>query len=124
MKTYVHNHGTDDGRGLACGEYRTADGTLRGRCLDAAPRMAPLPAARHAAAQGRHRALRTAQPRRLARTAHVGIVAAIAIGLTAFGAVVLARLIADDAMCVFAVGCWGLMVGGTAQLYAEAVIRR
>lgn len=31
----VHNHGPSEGRGLDCGEYRTAHGTLRGHCLDA-----------------------------------------------------------------------------------------
>jgi hypothetical protein len=30
----VHNHGTEDGPGLACREYRLSDGTLRGRCLN------------------------------------------------------------------------------------------
>jgi len=30
----VHNHGTEDGPGLACPERRTADGALRGACTD------------------------------------------------------------------------------------------
>lgn len=30
----VHNHGTEDGPGLACREYLTPEGHLRGSCLD------------------------------------------------------------------------------------------
>ena len=29
----VHNHGTEDGPGLACKEFRLADGSLKGQCL-------------------------------------------------------------------------------------------
>lgn len=29
----VHNHGTEDGPGLACKETRQPDGSLRGACL-------------------------------------------------------------------------------------------
>lgn len=32
----VHNHGPEDGPGLACNELRQPDGSLRGACLDAA----------------------------------------------------------------------------------------
>ncbi|QFG08473.1 hypothetical protein I5H09_gp018 [Mycobacterium phage Yunkel11] len=34
----VHNHGTEDGPGLACRE-RLVDGKLRGACLDDRPKM-------------------------------------------------------------------------------------
>lgn len=33
----VHNHGTEDGPGLSCPEYRTDGGRLRGTCLDTTP---------------------------------------------------------------------------------------
>lgn len=29
----VHNHGTEEGRGLNCGELRLPDGSLKGECL-------------------------------------------------------------------------------------------
>ena len=29
----VHDHGTEEGKGLACREYRTQDGRLVGECL-------------------------------------------------------------------------------------------
>lgn len=29
----VHNHGTEDGEGLACPETRLPDGTLQGKCM-------------------------------------------------------------------------------------------
>jgi len=33
----VHNHGTEDGPGIGCPEYRTAAGVLRGVCLNPGP---------------------------------------------------------------------------------------
>jgi len=36
----VHNHGPAEGRGLDCGEVRLPDGTLRGRCLITADKLA------------------------------------------------------------------------------------
>lgn len=34
MSDHVHNHGTEDGPGLACRETRLPDGSLRGACMD------------------------------------------------------------------------------------------
>ena len=80
-------------------------------------------APRHAQGVGKHRLMTWRAPR-LPRVAHVLLVAGIALGLTATGALVAAQLIADDLMCVFVIGCWGFMVGGAAQAYAEAAIKR
>lgn len=33
----VHNHGTEDGPGLACRETRMASGGLRGACMEPSP---------------------------------------------------------------------------------------
>lgn len=37
----VHNHGAEEGRGLACREVRSPDGSLRGQCLAPAPAEDP-----------------------------------------------------------------------------------
>lgn len=29
----VHNHGSEEGEGLACNESKSEDGTLRGACM-------------------------------------------------------------------------------------------
>lgn len=34
MPPPVHNHGTEEGKGLLCPERRLADSALRGQCLD------------------------------------------------------------------------------------------
>lgn len=41
----MHNHGPEDGPGLACNEVRQPDGALKGACLLEAPAPDPTPAA-------------------------------------------------------------------------------
>lgn len=48
MSRPVHNHGTEEGKGLLCPERRLEDGALRGQCLDLFVKM-PVYVAGHRA---------------------------------------------------------------------------